>query len=261
MDIRGNALTALPEKPTKERIETALRDKMRADGLDLRAAEVAKRDRIGSLYVKNDADKLRAKSRGELSVWAHTTRTPQRGNGGELVPLFEPDNPVKRLVKVDAVTEELPVLEHQSSSDCMDLAMGARCLSMALDVANTTGAKTRIEKMLAHQAAAMHNLGMKLVEKAMLEGDRIVEASIARSTPHRAAACVEAARLTNAAAKAFAGFNEAALTIQKLRSKGKQTVTVIHQNVNVGPDGKAIVAGQIKRGKGGGSRGGGGCKK
>ena len=67
--------------------------------------------------------------------------------------------------------------------------------------------------------------------------------------PHYQAHCLEAARLTNAAGRAMGAFNDAVLTVQRRRSGGKQVVQVIHQQVAVGPGGKAIVAGAIKGGR------------
>ena len=58
----------------------------------------------------------------------------------------------------------------------------------------------------------------------------------------------EAARLAHAAGKLMGAFNDAVLTVQRRRSGGRQVVQVIHQQVAVGPGGKAIVAGSSKAG-------------
>ena len=76
------------------------------------------------------------------------------------------------------------------------------------------------------------------------------------------AASVEAARLANAAVRAFAGYNEGWQALDRTRRGGKQTVTVVHQNVAVGPGGQAVVAGSVRgrgtrgKGKGGGRKNG-----
>jgi hypothetical protein len=99
--------------------------------------------------------------------------------------------------------------------------------------------------MLAAQAAAAHKLTTRLMAKA--------EHHLAKAdtfNPHYQAHCVEATRLTNAAARAMGAFNDAVLTVQRRRSGGKQVVQVIHQQVAVSPGGKAVVAGTLKgRGK------------
>lgn len=50
---------------------------------------------------------------------------------------------------------------------------------------------------------------------------------------------VEACRCTNAAARLMSAFNDAALTLQHLRTGGNQTVTVHH--VNVASGGQAVI--------------------
>ena len=54
---------------------------------------------------------------------------------------------------------------------------------------------------------------------------------------------VEMARLSNAAARAMQVYQEALLTLQKLRTGGKQTVVVQHVQVSEG--GQAVVAGSV----------------
>jgi hypothetical protein len=55
----------------------------------------------------------------------------------------------------------------------------------------------------------------------------------------RAGDQVEACRCTNAAARLMSAFNDAALTLQRLRTGGNQTVTV--QHVNVASGGQAVI--------------------
>ena len=74
------------------------------------------------------------------------------------------------------------------------------------------------------------------------------------------AASVEAARLGNAAVRAFGGYDDGWLALDRIRRGGKQTVTVVHQNVAVGPGGQAVVAGAV-RGRGTRGKGTGGGRK
>jgi hypothetical protein len=57
---------------------------------------------------------------------------------------------------------------------------------------------------------------------------------------------VERARLTNAAARMFEVYQSGCLTLQKLKTGGRQRVIV--QHVSVGPGGQAVVAGRVDRG-------------
>ena len=70
------------------------------------------------------------------------------------------------------------------------------------------------------------------------------------------AASVEAARLANAAVRAFGAYDDGWLALDRVRRGGKQMVTVVHQNVAVGPGGQAVVAGTVG-GRGRGKRTGG----
>jgi len=54
--------------------------------------------------------------------------------------------------------------------------------------------------------------------------------------------------MTNAAALLFEVYQSACLTLLKLKAKGRQRVVVQYQQVNVGPGGRALVAGEVRRG-------------
>jgi hypothetical protein len=112
------------------------------------------------------------------------------------------------------------------------VASRAGVLSAALDAAVSTNAANSIEKMLSHQLAAAHMAGMDLL-------GRVEQAS---NLPP-----VERARLTNAAARLFEVFQAGCLTLQKLKTGGRQHVVVQHQQVNVGQGGQAIVTGKLGR--------------
>ena len=58
---------------------------------------------------------------------------------------------------------------------------------------------------------------------------------------------VERARLANAAARLFEAFQTDCLTLQKLKTGGRQHVVVQHQQVNVGQGGQVNVAGKHGR--------------
>jgi len=106
--------------------------------------------------------------------------------------------------------------------------VGSRVAESAVDAAESAQARNSLEKMLCHQMAAMHRAAMKLVARGLdLE-----------SQP------VEMARLSNAAARMMQVYQEAFLTLQKVRTGGKQTVVVQHVQVSQG--GRAVIAGSVK---------------
>jgi hypothetical protein len=162
----------------------------------------------------------------------------------------------RRDYKRQVVEEAAGVLEHQASSDAMDLAARADVLALALEMANSINAKNRAEKLLAHQAVTMHTLGMNLVARAQNEIDRADRHANSGNVQWRQVANVEAARATNAAARAFSAFSDAMLTLQKLRTGGKQVVQVQHVTVKEG--GQAVVGQNVRSsGKSGGRKRGG----
>lgn len=243
-------------KPTRQRIIDAVKLKDRAASHQRWADHKAKSgDCIGALSAGHDAEQMRKRADADLTRWAYTTRNRQPpGNGGELVPLPEPEDAYRRDWKRMAV-EELPdVLEHQASSDAMNLVTKVDVLPLALEMANSVKAKNRAEKFLAHQAVTMHTLAMKFAERAINEIDRANSLSNSGQTTLRQIANTEASRANNAAARAMNAFNDAMLTLLRLRTGGKQEMVVVHQHVAVADGGKAVVAGNLKT-KGRGSNG------
>ena len=89
-----------------------------------------------------------------------------------------------------------------------------------------------MERMLCHQLAAVHFAGMDLLVR--------LEQTFVNLPP------VERARLTTAAARMFEVYQSGCLTLQKLKTRGRQRLIV--QHVNVGPGGQALVAGRLDRG-------------
>jgi hypothetical protein len=128
-----------------------------------------------------------------------------------------------------------------ASEHRMDLAacVGSRVMEAAVDAAESAQAGNSLEKMLCHQMAAMHRAAMKLTASCLNT-----------NLPP-----VEMARLSNAAARMMQVYQEALLTLQKIRTGGKQVVVVQHVQVSQG--GQAVIAGSMEAGhRGEGQRGG-----
>ena len=116
-----------------------------------------------------------------------------------------------------------------ASEHRLDLAacVGSRVAESAVDAAQSAQAGNSLEKMLCHQMAAIHRAATKLIARSLEMSD----------VP------VEMARLSYAAARAMQVYQEALLTLQKLRTGGKQTVVVQHVQVSEG--GQAVIAGSV----------------
>ena len=107
--------------------------------------------------------------------------------------------------------------------------------------------------MLSHQLAAGHRATMKLMHHL----DRAMERMSVLKEDLRAQANIEAIRLVGGISRLMTTSQQGALTLQKLKSGGKQHVVVQHVNVESG--GQAIVAGAV--GPGGGQARGEGKSK
>jgi hypothetical protein len=238
-----------PEKPrsTKERVNKAVMDLVLAEGLELSADDEARRGAIGTArFQRRDAQKLRDKAGNDLTRWNHTTANVEpRGNGGELSPLPEPAHPLRRDYIKQQVQEDKSVLRHMASSEAMGMLCDVDALTLGLELADDLKCKTRAEKMLAHQAAAFHAASLKFLQRAGAERDRA--SSVTSRGGISQAACVESARMLNAAARAAGACGEAIERIKKLKTGGKQIVQVQHVVVK---DGGQAVVGQNVRGAG-----------
>jgi hypothetical protein len=121
----------------------------------------------------------------------------------------------------------------------MHAALEAGVLEPAADAAKTAQAANSIEKMLCHQMAAAHFAVMRLFK---LSADFLERLPYQRQLQPG-----EVARLTNAAARLSEVYQSGCITLQKLKTCGRQQVVV--QHVNVGPGGQAVVAGRLSRGR------------
>jgi hypothetical protein len=90
-------------------------------------------------------------------------------------------------------------------------------------------ARNSLERMLAHQLAAEHNVAMNFAGVAM---QHLFTAKNAANPERRAALTVEAARLAGAADRMMARFQEGMLTLARSRSHGRRTLVVQHVHVN-----------------------------
>jgi len=131
-------------------------------------------------------------------------------------------------VSVGASIERLRLLEEVHSLD------------MAVDAAETIEADNSLEKMLAHQMTAMHVMAMRLMAKASRHTENLTTSYTHPSTD-------QAVKVVNAAARLMDTYQRGLATIAKIRTGGRQKVTVEHVHVNAG--GQAIV-GNVNQGGG-----------
>lgn len=92
----------------------------------------------------------------------------------------------------------------------------------------------------------MHTLAMKSAARADAEADRAATHMSSGQLQFRQIASVESCRNLNAVARAAMTMNDAQLTLQKLRTGGKQVVQVQHVTVK----GVQAIVGQKLQGAG-----------
>lgn len=128
------------------------------------------------------------------------------------------------LKRPSAITSEASFQRQRQLMECGIYEQG-------IDAAESVEARNSLEKMLTHQMTLAHDLAFNFASKAKAE----------KST-------IESARLLNASARMMKTFQDGILAVQKIRTGGKQTVTVQHVNVSEG--GQAVVAGKMGVGSG-----------
>jgi hypothetical protein len=161
------------------------------------------------------------------------------GCGSEVAPRVELDAPAHIRDVAQTVRQSPDNLAADASLERLQLARNADVLALAVELAQDSGATTAAEKMLAHQLAAAHRLGMGLIATA---ADELHKHRVAAHVNPGAAA--EAVRCANAGARVMAAFSQGALALDRLRNGGRQVVTV--QHVTVADGGQAVVAGTVK---------------
>jgi hypothetical protein len=184
--------------------------------------------------------------RGEVYKNIHTTNaeclekeadelirvdTPREvGPGGELTPAKGEVSSGKdsELGGRDTLKEPSQI-NQEASIKRLDLIANAGIYETALDTAESIEPENSLEKMLAHQMALAHDQAFKLSEMARNQNDP-----------------VETTRLSNASARQMDAYQKALLVLHKIRTGGKQHVTVQHVTIEDG--GQAVVTGKIKGG-------------
>jgi hypothetical protein len=174
---------------------------------------------------------------------------PDVGAGGEVVAAHAaPDgkavtpstpNEAVRWVARNTLAEGATRIAEDASARRQDLLLqpSFNALALAIDAAESICAANSLEKMLAHQMAVTHEASLRLMNRALSyeAGGRSMQEGDS----------VEACRLTNASARLMSVFQDAVLTLQKLRAGGSQTVTV--QHVTVAQGGQAVI-GNVRTG-------------
>lgn len=237
-DRRGTVTKPEPvylEKPFPSDARSGISTIAEHANRELRTSETLRRrtpiDKVDALCLPIEADRAEADGVRMLKAPANLVGSADT----EIAPAIAGDAKPSNVRRYYTNTLEQPnMISVDASEDRAALATAAGVLSLALDASVTTKADNSVEKMMAHECAALHHAGMTLL--AMFQ------------SPITNLPMAEAVRCCNGAVRAFEGAGYAALVLQKLQTGGAQRVVVQHQQVNVGHGGQAVVAGRISRG-------------
>ena len=201
------------------------------------------RDEVERYPAMYDEQELLDVDSGEAAALAYLypDAEPFAQEGGALVPQDAcTGSAIRRSPKVAALAD----------NERLGLASEARADELALDMEQSAGAESSIEKAMTHQMAAAHAAALRIVGRVNLE----LEHMGTRSQNEQREAMVEIARLSNAASRLMQTYQQAMLTLAKARSGGSQTIVVQHVQVNDG--GQAVIAGQARGASGNGGEDG-----
>jgi hypothetical protein len=231
--------------PKERTTTTALRQLQAAAEKRATAEELAKlNDPTGAFWEHREADALEQQAQAALTL----PETVRLGVGAEAILTTYPDEELHPSLWMQSTLDSPTSVAAQASYDRMKLALDLDVLTLALDLAQTVQVRNSAEKLLCGQLAAAHQTAMQLLAKSRAVGQL--------THPEMRGDTVEACRLTNAAARLMNAFNEGLQTLARLRTGGRQVMTVQHVQVNDG--GQAVVAGEMTTG--GPSAVGGACE-
>jgi len=153
------------------------------------------------------------------------------GTGGEALQP-DADNQITDLLLKDPTS-----LQIDASTDRLQLLEKLDSVAPALDAADSIGAKNSLEKMMAHQMAVAHVTAMNL----------LAEAADIRRLSTNCNAEILALKKQNTARMFMDLYVRMMEALTKIRSGGRQNITVTHKTVSVS-GGNAIIADQVTSG-------------
>lgn len=205
------------------------------DGRDNTSRALKAQRRADQLRVDMLADKasrmsdeaLAYASTGELLMAADVAEvvgSPAMGSGGEVI------NPKVGGLVNTLTNPTIAALEASNNRTDLVTMLGNDIAATAFDAADTIQAQNSLEKMLAHQMAAIHHASMNMLHRANLTEEPVL-----------------ATKTLTTALKGFATYQGAIGALRQLRGNQQQHIVVQHVNVSAG--GQAVV-GNVRAGGG-----------
>jgi hypothetical protein len=201
----------------RDNTSRALKAQRRADQLRVdMLADKASRMSDEALAYASTGEQLMAADVAEV------VGSPAMGSGGEVI------NPKVGGLVNTLTNPTIAALEASNNRTDLVTMLGNDIAATALDAADTIQAENSLEKMLAHQMAAIHHASMNMLHRASLTEEPAL-----------------AAKTLTTALKGFATYQGAIGALRQLRGNQQQHIVVQHVNVSAG--GQAVV-GNVRAG-------------
>lgn len=206
-----------------------------------RASTIDGADPLWAARVNAEASGLEALAASLRDPVARGLPRLRQGQGGETAPPEDSDHSWRAREMERVVAAPSPVLAADASLDRLLLARNADVLNMAVELAQDMGASNGGERMLSHQLAAAHQVGMNLFTAAAHDLHRHQVAPTLNT-----GALLDAQRSAAVGARVMSAFAQGMAVLDRLRNGNRQVVTVQHTTVESG--GQAVIAGTVAPG-------------
>ncbi len=206
-----------------------------------RASTINGADPLWAARVNAEASGLEALAASLRDPVARGLPRLRQGQGGETAPPEDSDHSWRAREMERVVAAPSPVLAADASLDRLRLAQNADVLNMAVELAQDVGASNGGERMLSHQLAAAHQVGMSLFTAATNDLHRHQVAPSLNT-----GALLDAQRSAAVGARVMSAFAQGVAVLDRLRNGNRQVVTVQHTTVESG--GQAVIAGSVTPG-------------
>jgi len=207
-----------------------------------RAATIDGADPLWAAQLNAEASGLEALAASLRDPVARGLPRLRQGQGGETAPPENGDHSWRAREMERVVAAPSQVLATDASLDRLRLAQNADVLNMAVELAQDVGASNGGERMLSHQLAAAHQVGMSLFTAATHDLHRHQVAPSLNT-----GALLDAQRSAAVGARVMSAFAQGMAVLDRLRNGNRQVVQVQHVTVN---GGQAVVAGNVAPGGG-----------
>ena len=173
----------------------------------------------------------------ETDLYLNPAKRVEIGAGNEALPQRTTGIEGYKALQIKNTLEKPSQVTLDASQARMELLDQVGTLEMGLDVAESIDARNSVEKMLAHQVAVCHKIAFDLVATS----EQYRPNGVASEKRERLMLDVQTRHL-NTACRLMDTFQRSIATLQKLRTKEQEVVTVQHVKIhNAGDNSQTLI--------------------